>query len=66
MYCLPSYRPRGKSHGGGLLGKIVTKNLRRPRGNMGFWILMLNYQFHKDVVLNGKDFVMQYENPDRS
>ena len=24
-----------------------------------------NYQFHKDAVLNGKDFVMQYENPDR-
>ena len=42
------------------------KVLRRPRGNMVFFLdTHANYQFHKAAVLNGKDFVMLYENPDR-
>ena len=68
-YCvLFAKLPRGKTHGGGLLGKFVTKPFqifKKAKGKHGVLDTHANYQFYKDAVLNTKDFVMQYENPDK-
>ena len=59
---------QGKSRGGGFLGKLVTtpfQNFKKAKWKHGVLDAHANYQFHKDAVLNGNDFVMQYENPDR-
>ena len=48
--------------GGGLLGKLVNKPFqifKKAKGKHGVLDTHANYQFHKDAVLNGKDFVMQ-------
>ncbi|KAL5467046.1 hypothetical protein EMCRGX_G031213 [Ephydatia muelleri] len=68
-YCALFARlPKGKSHGGGFLGKLVTmsfQNFKKAKGKDGILDTHANYQFHKDAVLHGKEFVLQYDDPDR-
>ena len=68
VHCLQLRLPKGKSHGGGFLGKLVTmpfQNFKKAKGKDGILDTHANYQFHKDAVLHGKEFVLQYDDPDR-
>ena len=41
------------------------QNFKKAKGNDGILDTHANYQFHKDAVLHGKEFVLQYDDPER-
>ena len=41
------------------------QNFKKAKGKDGILETHANYQFHKDTVLHGKEFVLQYDDPDR-
>ena len=57
-YCvLSAHLPKGKCHGGGLLGKLITKpfqDFKNAKGKEGVLDKHGTYQYHKDAVPMGK------------